>query len=60
MVTLDGKEGGRVRLVGNVREGVTQGTLTHPGWQATKVELPLWSGSKELERVIAPAEVELS
>ena len=51
---------GRTRLVGNVREGATQGTLVHAGWQATRVALPKWSGGKEAERVVAPAEVEVS
>ncbi len=59
-VTLDASTAGRVRLVGNVREGATEGTLAHHGWAATKTELPLWSGPKEAERVVAPAEVEVS
>jgi hypothetical protein len=59
-VSLDGKEAGRVRLVGNVREGATQGTLVHHGWAATKTELPLWSGPKDADRIVAPAEVEIS
>jgi hypothetical protein len=59
-VTLDGSEAGRVRLVGNVREGAKAGTLVHHGWAATKVELPVWSGPKDGERVVAPAEVEVA
>lgn len=59
-VSLDGKEAGRVRLVGNVREGASSGTLVHHGWTATKVELPVWSGPKDTDRVVAPAEVEVA
>jgi Domain of unknown function (DUF2760) len=59
-VTLSGDQAGRVRLVGNVREGATSGTLTHHGWTATRLELPTWSGPKDAERVVAPAEVEVT
>jgi hypothetical protein len=59
-VTLDGKEAGLVRMVGNIREGATSGTLVHHGWTATKVELPVWSGPKDTDRVVAPAEVEVT
>ena len=59
-VALGGDQAGRVRLVGNVREGATSGTLMHHGWVATKVELPTWSGPKDAERVVAPAEVEVA
>ncbi|MGC1273715.1 MAG: DUF2760 domain-containing protein [Planctomycetaceae bacterium] len=59
-VTLDGSSADRVRLVGNVREGATAGTLVHHGWTVTKVELPLWSGPQEAANVVAPAEVEVS
>ena len=34
------------------------GTLSHPGWQATKLDLPQWAGSSEDSMVIAAAEVE--
>ena len=59
-VSLDGKEAGRVRLLGNVREGATSGTLVHHGWTATKLELPVWSGPKDSDRIVAPAEVEVA
>lgn len=59
-VTLGGDQAGRLRLIGNVREGATSGTLVHHGWAATKVELPMWSGPKDAERVVAPAEVEVA
>ncbi len=48
-----------VRLIGNVvGEPPFQGTLTHAGWRATKIELPKLSQGYDV-RVIAPAEVEL-
>lgn len=59
-VSLGGEQAGRVRLVGNVREGATSGSLVHHGWAATKAELPMWSGPPAAERVVAPAEVEVS
>lgn len=58
-VSLSKKVTGRERLVGNVREGVSQGTLVHSGWEATHVELPQWTGTSETERIIAPAEIEV-
>jgi hypothetical protein len=35
-----------------------QATLVHPGWQATKCELPQWTGSTADAFVLAPAEFE--
>lgn len=58
-VPLAGQSGGRIRQIGNVRESATQGTVVHAGWQATKSDLPKWTGSREVERIIAPAEVEV-
>lgn len=55
-----GYDAGRVRLVGNVTGAPPHaGTLAHAGWEATKVELPEWSGTDASARVVAPAEVEL-
>ena len=55
-----GFDAGRYRLVGNVTgEPPFRGTLTHHGWQATKVEVPAWTGGAESAHVVAPAEVEL-
>jgi hypothetical protein len=51
---------GRVRLTGNVSgQPPYRGTLRHGGWEATKVQLPEWSGANDAARVVAPAEVEL-
>jgi hypothetical protein len=50
----------RFRLTGNVTgEPPLQGRLVHAGWEATKCELPTWSGSKDSARVVVPAEVEM-
>ncbi|MGD0654182.1 MAG: DUF2760 domain-containing protein [Thermoguttaceae bacterium] len=55
-----GFDAGRFRLTGNVAgEPPLRGKLVHPGWEATKCELPTWTGSKDSARVIAPAEVEI-
>ncbi len=50
----------RYRLTGNVTgEPPFRGRLRHHGWEATRVELPSWSGTKAAARTIAPVEVEL-
>jgi hypothetical protein len=55
-----GSDAGRVRLVGNVTgQPPFKGTLRHAGWEATKVQLPEWSGGESSARVVAPAEVEI-
>jgi len=53
-------DAGRLRLVGNVgATAPTRGRLQHAGWQATKVELPQFTGSNDAARIVAPAEVEV-
>lgn len=55
-----GFDAGRIRLVGNVAgEPPYRGALVHAGWEATKVELPEWTGTEAAARVVAPAEVEI-
>lgn len=54
-----GAEAGRYRLVGNVTQGSDRGTLAHHGWEATRCELPEWTGPKDAARVVAPAEIEV-
>jgi hypothetical protein len=50
----------RVRLVGNLGgQAPTRGRLQHAGWQATKQELPQFTGQASAALVIAPAEVEV-
>ena len=46
----------RWRIIGN--ESSNRGTLSHPGWQATKLDMPQWSGGTDDSMVIAAAEVE--
>jgi hypothetical protein len=53
-----GYDPGQWRLTGTVQgEPPFRGRLAHHGWQATKCELPEWSGSKAAERIVAPVEV---
>ncbi len=55
-----GFDSGRFRLTGNVAgEPPFRGRLAHHGWEATRCELPAWTGKESSARVIAPAEVEL-
>lgn len=50
----------QIRVVGNVGgNGPAKGKLQHGGWQATKVELPQYTGSASTANIIAPAEVEV-
>ncbi len=46
----------RWRIVG--KESGQNGTLSHPGWLATKLDMPQWSGGSDDSMVIAAAEVE--
>jgi hypothetical protein len=55
-----GFDPGRFRLTGNVAgQPPFSGSLVHHGWQATRCEMPRWSGSDEAADVVAPAEVQL-
>lgn len=55
-----GADAARVRLVGNVAgQPPYRGNLRHAGWEATRVQLPEWSGADASARVVAPAEVEV-
>lgn len=55
-----GYDAGAIRLVGNVSgQPPHSGSLVHAGWQATKVELPEWTGTTTASKVVTPAEVEL-
>lgn len=55
-----GYDAARFRLAGNV-QGVPpfRGTVVHHGWEATRCEIPQWSGRDESARVVAPIELEL-
>lgn len=55
-----GYETERYRLTGDVsRDPPFSGKLVHAGWQATKCDLPTWTGSPKGALVVAPAEVQL-
>jgi hypothetical protein len=55
-----GFDSGRFQLAGNVvGEPPFHGRLAHHGWEATRCEVPAWSGKEASARVVAPAEVEL-
>lgn len=55
-----GFDAAQFRLTGNVQgDPPYRGKLGHHGWQATRCDVPSWSGSQESSRVIAPADVEL-
>jgi hypothetical protein len=50
----------RLRLVGNLTsQPPARGRLQHAGWQATKLDLPQFTGAPDAAKVIAPAEVEI-
>jgi hypothetical protein len=50
----------RFRLIGNVHgEPPFRGKVGHHGWQATRSEVPKWSGNLDNSSVISPADVEL-
>ena len=46
----------RWRIIG--KDSAKEGVLSHAGWQATKLDMPQWSGSANDEMVIAATEVE--
>lgn len=54
-----GYDSARYRLVGNVpTNGSLRGKLAHPGWKATRADVPAWTGKADAAMVLAPAEVE--
>ena len=58
-VSLAKSAGGRIRVTGRGAESSpASGTLVHPGWQATRCDLPVWTGDSESALVLSPAEVE--
>lgn len=58
-VTVPG-ESELYRLTGQVSGTAPfQGTLVHPGWKATRCELPVWTGDPRAKEIVAPAEVEV-
>lgn len=56
----DGPEAARYRLTGNVTgQAPASGRLVHSGWEATKCDLPIWTGPDSAAKIIAPAEIEV-
>lgn len=55
-----GFDAARYRLTGKVTgEAPFNGTLRHHGWEATRCELPVFTGSESGAKTVAPAEVEI-
>ena len=51
---------GRIKLSGKVGDGSpSSGTMVHHGWQASKCDVPVWTGDADTASLIAPAEVEV-
>jgi hypothetical protein len=56
-----GFDAGRFRLTGKVAGSAPyRGALRHHGWQATRCDLPTYTGSATAAQTIAPAEVEIT
>lgn len=56
----EGYDPGRIRLAGNVAGNPPyRGKVCHPGWLATRCEVPEWTGSGEAAWVVAPADVQI-
>ena len=54
-----GYDSARYRLVGNVpAQAPMRGKLAHPGWKATRADVPAWTGRADAAPVLAPTEVE--
>jgi len=52
---------GRYRLTGNIQgSGPFTGSVAHHGWEASRCEVPSWSGRETSVRVVAPIELEIS
>ena len=55
-----GFDAARYRLTGKVTGNAPfAGTLQHHGWEATKCELPQFTGSDSAAKTVAPAEIEV-
>lgn len=56
-----GFDPGRYRLTGQVAgEPPYRGQLAHHGWEATRCEMPAWTGSAAAARIVAPVEVAIA
>ena len=55
-----GFDASRFKLTGQISGGAPyRGAVAHHGWQATRCEIPTWSGSDETLLVVATAEFEV-
>lgn len=60
VVVPAGFDAARYRLAGKVAgQAPFSGTLRHHGWEATRCEMPLFTGSESAARTVAPAEIEI-
>lgn len=60
VVSVAGISAGRIRTTGpKAGQPTSSGTLVHPGWLATRCDLPTWTGDSSAALVLAPAEVEI-
>jgi hypothetical protein len=56
----EGFDPARIRLSGNLNGPPPfRGKLCHHGWEATRCDLPAWTGHDDAINVIAPAEIEV-
>ncbi|MCS7237399.1 MAG: DUF2760 domain-containing protein [Thermoguttaceae bacterium] len=55
-----GYDAARFRVIGQgAQAGAVRARVIHRGWEATRCQLPLWSGGASAASVIAPAELEI-
>lgn len=55
-----GFDAARYRITGNVSGAPPfRGRLVHHGWEATRCDLPQWSGSESSAMILAPIELEV-
>ncbi|MFM7058529.1 MAG: DUF2760 domain-containing protein [Planctomycetota bacterium] len=60
VVSVSAAAAGWIRTTGpKAAHAATSGTLVHPGWVATRCELPTWIGEATAALVVAQAEVEI-
>lgn len=61
-VSVDDAASSRYRLTGSVSQssGAASGELMHHGWQASKCDVPEWTGDDAGINVVVPAEIQVS
>lgn len=60
-VQISGAGSEKYRLTGHVAaaSGNISGQLMHHGWQASRCEVPRWTGAEDAANVIGPAEIQV-